>query len=239
MDVAKRRQGGIHLRKKNLVGIFRRRKKCAVDSGSGAGAKSPPAARLEKRAGEIAESSFTTARKFANSRRKAKKIIAVHSADGRQFTAGNFVVCAGAWSGRLLEKLGDAPSIRPIRGQMLLYRPPPKILPCVAKRGDFYLIPRADGLILAGSTLEDAGFDKRTTGEGVRLISAAAAEILPPLGGLSPILQWAGLRPQTPDDSPLTMRDSRFANLYINSGHYRYGVMLSPASAEILANLIK
>ena len=170
---------------------------------------------------------------------EGKKIIAVHSADGRQFAAGNFVVCAGAWSGRLLEKLGDAPSIRPIRGQMLLYRPPPKILPCVAKRGDFYLIPRADGLILAGSTLEDAGFDKRTTGEGVRLISAAAAEILPPLGGLSPILQWAGLRPQTPDDSPLTMRDSRFANLYINSGHYRYGVMLSPASAEILANLIK
>jgi glycine oxidase len=89
-----------------------------------------------------------------------------------------------------------------------------------------------------GSTLEDAGFDKSTdAATGVRL-HAEAAELLPALSDAQPVQHWAGLRPGSPDNIPIIDKHPDFDNVYVNTGHFRYGVTMAPASSELLADLI-
>jgi glycine oxidase len=94
------------------------------------------------------------------------------------------------------------PQIRPIRGQMLLFRPEPGALETILYRNGLYLIPRRDGHILVGSTLEDAGFDKTTDDATCRRLHEGAAELLPELAALQPLQRWAGLRPAHPTTVP-------------------------------------
>ncbi|HQT26544.1 MAG TPA: FAD-dependent oxidoreductase, partial [Burkholderiales bacterium] len=127
------------------------------------------------------------------------------------------------------------PDIYPVKGQMLLFESP-GLLDTILFRDGIYLIPRKDGHILAGSTLENAGFDKTVTAE--RFLHEKASEMLPALRSFSPVKKWAGLRPGSPGNIPFICRHPKFDNLYINSGHFRYGVTMSPASAKLLASLI-
>lgn len=152
------------------------------------------------------------------------------------FTAEHYVVAAGAWSKKLLGKQGVQLDIKPVRGQMLLYRAQPGMLQHIILQNGTYLIPRDDGHILVGSTLEDAGFDKATT-EGARVaLHAWALGMLPQLAQAEFIKHWAGLRPAAPDNIPIIARHPQMENLFLNSGHFRYGVTMAPASAQILAN---
>lgn len=152
--------------------------------------------------------------------------------------AERYIVTAGAWSKTLLGEHALELAIRPVRGQMLLFKTRPDALRSIVLRNGIYLIPRRDGHILVGSTLEEAGFDKSTTQEAMNLLHHAACEILPLLRAAPLIQHWSGLRPGSPDNIPVISRHPGFENLYINSGHFRYGVTMAPASAEIMANQI-
>ncbi len=147
-----------------------------------------------------------------------------------------FVVTAGAWSDHL--RIGDwHPQIRPVKGQMLLIRAEAGLLPSMVQQGDHYLIPRADGRILVGSTVEEAGFDKRPTDEAYRRLIRFALERLPVLAEYPVELHWAGLRPAAPEGIPYIGRHPQIENLYYDCGHFRNGVVMAPAAARLLADL--
>lgn len=152
------------------------------------------------------------------------------------FAAEHYVVAAGAWSKKLLGKQGVQLDIKPVRGQMLLYRAQPGMLRHIILQNGTYLIPRDDGHILVGSTLEDVGFDKATTEEARVALHARALGMLPQLAQAEFIQHWAGLRPAAPGNIPIIARHPQMENLFLNSGHFRYGVTMAPASAQILAN---
>jgi glycine oxidase len=164
--------------------------------------------------------------------------VAAAETPGGNLAADQVVVCAGAWARVLLGDLGAGLDIRPIRGQMLLFKGPPGVLNTILYRDGLYLVPRRDGHVLVGSTLEDVGFDKTTTREAHEQLYRQALALFPPIADMVFLKQWAGLRPGTPDNLPVIARHPRIENLWINAGHFRYGVTMAPASAEILAALM-
>lgn len=157
---------------------------------------------------------------------------------GKILEADKFVVTSGAWSFELLKETTVQLDIKPMRGQILLYKQPRQLLEHIVYSNGFYLVPRRDGYLLAGSTLEDVGFDAGTT-ETVKLeLQVKAESIMPSLKGAPIVKHWSGLRPGTPDNIPTIARHSTIQNLYLNTGHFRYGLTMAPASAEKLASLI-
>ena len=152
------------------------------------------------------------------------------------FSAEQYVVTAGAWSKQVLGQHALSLDIKPARGQMLLFRFSAAPLRFILLKDDLYLIPRRDGCLLVGSTLEDVGFDKGITAAARDNLLKGAQELLPALSGMVPVQQWSGLRPASPHNIPTIGRHPQIDNLYINSGHFRYGVTMAPASAKILLN---
>jgi glycine oxidase len=165
-------------------------------------------------------------------------VTAIHSSQG-EWETDKVVLAMGAWAGTALSELAPTPSIRPIRGQMLLFKLAPGALDTIVYRNGLYLIPRRDGHILVGSTLEDVGFDKSTDMPTQQRLHAEAAELLPFLSSIQPIQHWSGLRPGSPDNIPIIDRHPDFDNVFVNTGHYRYGVTMAPASAELLVDLME
>jgi len=152
------------------------------------------------------------------------------------FAADAYIVTAGAWSKVLLGEQALKTDIKPIRGQMLLFKFDTPPLLHILLQGDIYLIPRRDGHLLLGSTREDVGFDKSTTAEAHAMLLKRGIALLPALHNMPIIKHWAGLRPGSPGNIPTIGRHPHLPNLYINSGHFRYGVTMSPASVEVLLN---
>ena len=153
------------------------------------------------------------------------------------------IICAGAWTSGLIAQYfpnirSNKPQISPVKGQMLLYAAKPDTLSNIVLDGDHYLIPRLDGHILAGSTVEDNSFDKTTTLEAQRQISDFALKLLPALKAFPLIKHWAGIRPGTQDGIPYIDKHPELSNLSINAGHFRNGLAMAPASAQLLADLI-
>jgi len=167
-----------------------------------------------------------------------RRVTAVQTAT-KTFPADNVVLATGAWSGLGLAELAATPKIRPIRGQMLLFKLEPGALDTILYRNGLYLIPRRDGHVLVGSTVEDAGFDKSTDATTLQHLHAEAAKMLPILSTMQPIRHWAGLRPGSPGNIPVIGPHPDFDNVFINTGHYRYGVTMAPASAALLLDLME
>jgi glycine oxidase len=154
------------------------------------------------------------------------------------FSADVVVMAAGAWSGRLLAELAIRPEIRPVRGQMLLFRGPPGLVSRIILGPRHYVIPRRDGRVLVGSTMEEVGFDAGTTAAAKEELLAAAVGLVPALAACELERHWAGLRPGSPDGVPYIGEHPEVAGLYLNSGHFRNGVVMAPASARLLADLV-
>ncbi len=152
------------------------------------------------------------------------------------FIAYSYIVTAGAWSKVLLGEHALHADIKPIRGQMLLFKFDAPPLPHIVLENDLYLIPRRDGHLLVGSTREDVGFDKSTTDAARAMLLQRASLLLPALADMPVVKHWAGLRPASPANIPTIGRHPHLPNLYINSGHFRYGVTMAPASVEVLLN---
>ena len=150
-------------------------------------------------------------------------------AEPERFFARVAVNCQGAWAG--------AP-VKPKKGQMCYLRPQnPGLLDHVARAPEVYLVPRSSGKILVGATIEDAGFDKSVEVETIKKLHRAAAALAPDLSTASVVQSWAGLRPGTPDDLPI-MGETETRGIMISSGHFRNGILLGPAAAKIMADLI-
>jgi glycine oxidase len=154
------------------------------------------------------------------------------------FSAERYIVCAGAWSKQVLGQYALQLDIKPVRGQMLLFKFDAPPLHHIMLQDGMYLIPRRDGHLLVGSTLEEVGFDKSTTIEARDSLWQRAQQILPALSEMPLVQHWSGLRPASPHNIPTIGRHPQLENLYINSGHFRYGVTMAPSSAAILLNEI-
>jgi len=163
-------------------------------------------------------------------------------------SAGAVVLAAGAWASRvpLLEAGAAArfPSARvePVRGQMLCFEQEAtqaQSLRHVVYSPRGYLVPRRDGRLLAGSTTERAGFDCSVTASGLHEITSHALEIAPGVGSLRLTDSWAGLRPSTEDGRPVLGESRRSRGLFYATGHYRNGILLAPATGEIVADLLE
>jgi glycine oxidase len=158
--------------------------------------------------------------------------------DYTEIMAGQVIITCGAWSASLLKELGEELPVIPVRGQMLLYRTQPGQLRRIVLNEGHYAIPRHDGRILVGSTLEEVGFDKTVTDEARDDLAAVAQVFLPMLADVPIERHWAGLRPGSPTGVPFIGAHPRLEGLFINAGHYRNGVVMGPASARLLADIL-
>jgi glycine oxidase len=162
----------------------------------------------------------------------------VHT-DRGSLVADRVVLAAGSWSGQV-EVAGtqDRVPVKPIRGQILRleWNGPP--LQRVVWGERCYMVPWADGTVLAGATVEDAGFDEHTTAAGVHDLIEAASELAPRSWAAGFIGARAGLRPGTPDRLPIIGRSTVLPNLVYATGHFRNGVLLSALTAQLVADLL-
>ena len=157
---------------------------------------------------------------------------------GETLTAEKFVVTSGAWSFELLKNTQSDLNIKPMRGQILLYKTDKPLIKNIIYQNGFYLVPRRDGYLLAGSSLEDVGFDARTTDEMRQKIQTQAEQLLPELKTQTIVKHWSGLRPGTPENLPTIAAHPAIKNLYLNTGHFRYGLTMAPASADLVTELV-
>lgn len=170
---------------------------------------------------------------------KNEKTIGAETSDGK-FFAEKTVLATGAWTS--LIKIGEAVSslidVKPIRGQMLCFKTAKRLFSKVIYSPRGYIVPRQNGRILAGATVEDAGFDKSVTASGIDFVRENALEIAPSLINLEASEKWSGLRPFAPDGLPILGEFAQPKNLFVATAHFRNGILLAPLTAEILASKI-
>jgi glycine oxidase len=169
--------------------------------------------------------------------RRGDRVIGVRTCN-EFLSAEGVVVTAGAWSADLFGPLAADWHIAPVRGQMLLFHAAPDQVRHIVMRGDHYLVPRRDGRVLVGSTLEYVGFDKSTTAQAYETLHVAATALIPALVHCPVEHHWAGLRPGSAEGIPMIGEHPERRGLYVNAGHFRNGIVTGPASARLLADLI-
>jgi glycine oxidase len=149
------------------------------------------------------------------------------------YSAPIVVNCAGAWAGCV----GSIQfPVRPVKGQMLAVVGGPD-LRHVVRSEKVYLVPRSDGRLLIGSTLEDAGYNKQTDVDAVQRLLRAAVELVPALASARVHEDWAGLRPGTPDELPI-LGETPVRGYFVATGHYRDGILLAPITARLMTDVI-
>jgi glycine oxidase len=160
----------------------------------------------------------------------------------KSFYAGDAVVnCAGAWAS-MIQPFG-VPT-RPVKGQMVCVVPGPgahrpgPLIQHVVRTPEVYIVPRSDGRILLGSTVEEAGFDKRVDPDTVQRLHQAAANVAPAIGEMRIHEVWAGLRPGSPDDLPI-LGPTALPGYFAATGHYRDGILLAPITALVMSQLLR
>lgn len=150
------------------------------------------------------------------------------------------VLAAGSWVSAIPDGAGDAsdPAVRPVRGQLLYLKSCPAIASRVLWGPGCYIVPRQDGTVLVGATVEDVGFDERATLGGVRTLVDAAAALAPGLESATLEEVRVGLRPATSDELPIIGPSATMPQVFYAAGHYRSGVLLAPLTAGLIASLV-
>lgn len=168
---------------------------------------------------------------------RGDRLVEVRTRRG-SYSAEQYVVCTGAWTGDLARQFGLDVAVKPIRGQIVLLHPTAPLLRGVVEVGRRYFVPRPDGRVLVGSTEEDVGFDTRTTVEAVDMLRRFAYRLVPELEAAPVEKTWAGLRPFSGNGLPYLGPVPAVPNLYVAAGHYRWGLTLSPATAVVMTQLL-
>lgn len=159
-------------------------------------------------------------------------------AGGEVIHADMAVVCAGAWTNQVLSLLDTELPIVPVKGQMLLLDGTDIPLDCIVIKRSKYLVPRLDGGILVGSTLEPGVDDVLVTATAESELRAAAIDLIPALADRKLRHQWAGVRPGSPHGIPYIGQLPGYRSVWVNAGHYRNGINMAPGSACLLAQLM-
>jgi glycine oxidase len=157
------------------------------------------------------------------------------STDRTRYGAPCVVNCAGAWAGTFSAHRFPT---RPVKGQMLAVAcARHDVLRHVIRAPEVYLVPRSDGRILIGSTLEEVGYDKRIDADTIHRLHQAAIRMVPALRQARVLGAWAGLRPGTPDDLPI-LGATTTPGYFVATGHFRDGILLTPVTAHVMAQVI-
>jgi len=151
--------------------------------------------------------------------------------------ADRVVVTSGAWTAGLITGI-QTPAVEPVKGQMIMFSGEAGLIRRMVLSSNHYIIPRRDGRVLAGSTLERTGFDKSTTATARDELKNAATQLIPMLDRLEIERHWAGLRPGTANGVPYICEHPEISGLFINAGHYRNGVVLGAASVRLMTELV-
>ncbi len=169
--------------------------------------------------------------------KRAGRVVGVRTPQGA-FACDHLVLAAGPWTRPLARKLAADVPARPIRGQMLAFGRmlTPIHQPVWGPRG--YLLPRANGLVFAGATVEDVGFRFHTTKRGLGQVRRAAFELVPQLRHAREHFSWFGLRPGSPDGLPIMGALPGWENATVATGHFRNGILLAPITGELIAQAI-
>jgi glycine oxidase len=179
-----------------------------------------------------------TGRRVTDVLSSAGRVQGVRLADGRTLGAEAVVLAAGAWSGGI-DGLPRSVPVRPVRGHLLRFPPGAATLrPLLATHAGRYLVPRDDGSILAGSTMDDVGFDRSLSEDSLAIIRRSAERLLPALARAEPVERWADLRPISADGLPLIGPDPDLAGLHYATGYGRNGILLGPLAGRIVADLV-
>ncbi|QDT39332.1 glycine oxidase ThiO [Stratiformator vulcanicus] len=171
-------------------------------------------------------------------KREGDRIVELTTEAG-SIASATYVIAAGAWSASLPDPLRVPLPIKPMRGQIALLKTEERSFrPCLHE-GDAYLVPRADGRVLIGSTVEDAGFHKINTAKSVAWLLDSAKSLIPSLANAEVERTWAGLRPGSPDGLPFLGKAPEHNNLVLACGHFRWGLEWSPVTAKIIIAIIE
>lgn len=168
-----------------------------------------------------------------------KKCIGVKTSNGEIIHAEQVVLATGCWSSQIPEAAPYAPTI-PVRGQMAALRHSGTPIRHVLRSERGYLVPRGSEspqIVVVGSTIESAGYEKRVTSGGLEKILSAANELAPELAKAEIIETWCGLRPGTPDQLPI-LGPVDIDGLVFATGHYRNGILLAPITAKLIGEWI-
>jgi glycine oxidase len=153
------------------------------------------------------------------------------------YSADKVIIASGAWSAQFSVTQSSV-DVLPVKGQMIMYKGEPDLVKHIILSEGHYVIPRRDGRILAGSTLEKIGFDKSVSSDALEELHKAAVELVPLLDTLPVERQWAGLRPGTEKGIPYICQHDDVEGLYIHAGHFRNGIVLGAGSAELMADIV-
>jgi glycine oxidase len=154
------------------------------------------------------------------------------------YYADTFIITAGAWSKQLLGANCDHITIKPVLGQMLCVKFSEQILETMVLDGGHYFIPRMDGHVLIGSTMEYVGFDKGTTETARKELMDWATALWPDINKAELVQHWSGLRPATENSKPYLEQLAGYDNIFINAGHFRKGILQAPVCARKTAELV-
>jgi len=170
---------------------------------------------------------------------ETSKVVGIKTKQETMF-AEQVILCNGAWTQQLLDNTSNdlSTDIEPVRGQMLLFKPPQNVLSHIVVHDGFYLIPRQNRYLLCGSTVEYVGFSRSTTQEAKDLLHSQACKVCPELIDEGVLQHWSALRPGTARGVPYISAHPQIEALYINAGHFRYGIVMSIPSAKIVSDLI-
>lgn len=160
------------------------------------------------------------------------------STSERELTASTVLLAAGAWTNQIQFDGAVLPPLRPIRGQLLHLGALSEPITTIVWGPECYIVPWRDGSLIVGATVEDVGFEERTTAAGIRDLLDAACELLPTGWGATFLAAHVGLRPATPDELPVLGPDARIEGLVHASGHFRNGVLLAPLTARLIADWV-
>lgn len=189
------------------------------------------------RAVELRGSSVLQGTPVTGFRGKHGRVVGIR-AGNHTLAVGQVVLAAGSWTGSLSARLGLPLPVRPRRGQMIAYGGQSLPVRHVIAGAHGYLAPKVNGLLYAGATVDDVGFRRNTTRQALAWLKALARTLVPQLAHAEIMSFWSGLRPGTIDGLPILGRLPGFDNVFIATGHFRNGILLSPVTGQIMANWI-
>jgi glycine oxidase len=158
--------------------------------------------------------------------------------DRGTFQAEHVVLAAGAWSASLAGKLGLRLPVVPIKGESLAVYPRKELFERTLFAEGCYLVPKADGKVIVGATERAGDFTEWVTMDAIRQLTSEAVRLVPELANSTFIRAWSSIRPGSPDGLPYIGRFGRFRNLFVATGHFRNGILLSPITGQRIAELI-